>query len=34
MGLVGFFSRRRGIAASGVVLSLYALGQLLIPIGR
>jgi hypothetical protein len=34
MGLIGVFSPRRGVAASGIVLSLIALLQLLVPLGR
>lgn len=34
MGIIGVFSPRRGVAASGIVLSLFALLQLLVPIGR
>jgi hypothetical protein len=34
MGLIGVFSRRRGVAAFGIVLSLLALLQLVAPIGR
>ena len=34
MGLIGVFSPRRGVAASGIVLSMIALIQLVAPIGR
>jgi len=34
MGLIGIFSPRRGVAATGIVLSLIALLELLAPIGR
>jgi hypothetical protein len=34
MGLIGVFSARRGVAATGIVLSPIALLELLAPIGR